>query len=193
MTNLPPEAQTALDSLLQAGQQAAGALIVKATSGLNLQQGSLVGLAQLTLSQLVGAPKTPDTAQKAQTAVGQLSSAATAMGDTQTAGYLSQQLQAFKATLQANGVAGGPPWLTIIGLGAGAVAVYLLWQHYSGKKKVFDAMSYPDPKPIGPRLKMMGASLGSFRKFGDPEKYEFEPELRLEGYRKRKVCKGVRR
>ncbi len=98
----------------------------------------------------------------------------------------------------------GPSMLTIIGIGAGLVAAWFLWKNYSKTKKV-DAIDYPEPEDeLGPRLHNMSKSLGAFRSSSfkgarrmsgcrnrslgahAPRKYEFEPEIRLEGYRKQK-------
>jgi hypothetical protein len=89
------------------------------------------------------------------------------------------------------------PWLTIIGLGAGLVAAYFIWKQYQ-KPTVVDAVEYPDTTD---QIRAMGRSLGRFQKFGRPalkgcrprrlgaadEKYEFEPEIRLEGIRRKKA------
>lgn len=100
------------------------------------------------------------------------------------------------------------PWLTIIGVAAGAVALYLVWKN-SQKTKKLDAMDYPDEDEdrTAPRLHNMSKALGHFRgqsfkgrsfkgRSGcaprmagahGKRKYEFEPEIRLEGYKKRKA------
>jgi len=126
--------------------------------------------------------------------------------------------------------AGGVPpqgmsMLTLIGLGAGAIALYFIWKNYSGKKRVLDVSEYPEPDDdTRPRLHNMSQALGAFRggsgckKLGSHSscsppcgpgklcvkvggrptcatkysssrsrgmgRYEFEPEIRLEGYRK---------
>jgi len=143
-----------------------------------------------------------------------------------------------KALLASAGVAAPStiPWMTIIGISAGAVAVWYLWKQ-SQKKKPLDAFEYPEPEDdIAPRLRGMSAALSHFKggsgcgkrmgshshsscnpacgpgklcvkvggrptctkRYGAPrargmgglKKYEFEPEIRLEGYGRRK---GARR
>lgn len=111
----------------------------------------------------------------------------------------------YNAMLVAGGVppAPGMSMLTWLGLGAGAVALYLLWKNYTKTKKL-DAVDYPESdEDNGGRLHNMSRALGHFRggsksfkgarKFGScsnglpsPRKYQFEPETRLEGYRKLK-------
>jgi hypothetical protein len=107
--------------------------------------------------------------------------------------------------------AGGVPpqgmsMLTLIGLGAGAIALYFIWKNYS-KKRVLDVSEYPEPEDnVRPRLHSMSQALGAFRGStfkgrsprrrsmgcsgrprGMGDKYEFEPEIRLEGYRRHKA------
>lgn len=98
--------------------------------------------------------------------------------------------------LKAGGYPVGLPWLTIIGVGAGALAVYFIWKNYSSTKKL-NAMDYPEPEESsGDRIRMMGSSLAHLKgggkklcgpkRLGGHKKYEFEPETRLEGYRKKR-------
>ncbi len=72
-----------------------------------------------------------------------------------------------------------------------------MWKNYTKTKKL-DVSEYPDPLENGPRLRMMSGALGHLggsqkrmagcRGFGKHEKkYEFEPERRLEGFKKRKA------
>lgn len=103
---------------------------------------------------------------------------------------------------------GGFPWLTMIGLGAGAVAIYLVWSHYTKTKKLGEidrpepsidvrhrlrgyskSLSRLKPAPMGRR---MGGCKRLGRGLGDAD-YEFEPEIRLEGYRGLGRHKGARR
>lgn len=110
----------------------------------------------------------------------------------------------YRAQLEAGGVKLGPNWLTILGFVGGAVALYFIWQHYK-KPKQISAHDYPEPQPVD-RVRRMGKTLGSWRhsmtrsmggcgpkrrRMGDlprsDTKYEFEPEIRFEGYRRRKA------
>jgi len=123
------------------------------------------------------------------------------------------------------------PWMTIIGVSAGAVAIWYLWKQ-SQKKKPLDAFEYPEPEgDNAPRLRGMSRALSHFKGssgcskrmgshshsscnpacgpgklcvkvggrptcatkypkrasgMGGLKKYEFEPEIRLEGYGKRR-------
>lgn len=101
----------------------------------------------------------------------------------------------------------GTSWLTIIGLGAGALAVYLVWSHYSKTKKLGE-VEQPEPdsrhqlRGFNKSLSRFrgssagscralgrgGRGLGRARGLGDGE-YEFEPEIRLEGMRRGKRSK----
>lgn len=105
----------------------------------------------------------------------------------------------YKAALAAQGVViAGPNWLTIIGLAGGAVALYFIWKHY--KKDKVSEFNRPDPFEQRHQLRGMGKALGSFTRMGSAKscgpqrmgrfgqqekKYEFEPERRLEGYRRK--------
>lgn len=114
----------------------------------------------------------------------------------------------YKAALEAQGVKTGPNWLTIIGFVGGAAAIYFIWKHYQTEK--IDARDYPDPSEQRHQLRGISKALGALRlnggsrsscaspsrmgraKLGSfPYKrqssYEFEPETRLEGYRRRKA------
>jgi hypothetical protein len=104
----------------------------------------------------------------------------------------------YKATLAAQGVQVGASWLTIIGLVGGAIAVYFIWQHYQ-EDKLVDAHDYPEPRDtrmhlrgvrsalgtLAPRKRVAGCGSKRMGRLGAAEKYEFEPETRLEGYRRR--------
>ena len=82
-----------------------------------------------------------------------------------------------------------PSWMTILGLGAGALAIYLVWSHYLKARRLGE-VSYPDPVDTRHQLRGFSKSLGKFagrsgcrsRSLGGAE-YEFEPEVRLEGHR----------
>lgn len=102
----------------------------------------------------------------------------------------------YKQTLQASGIATGPNWLMLLGLGAGAVALYFVWKHYQDE----ETHVIERPEPLGQHqvrgitralgaLRMGGSSAGCrpsrMGRFGSSERYEFEPERRLEGYRRR--------
>jgi len=109
----------------------------------------------------------------------------------------------YKAQLEAGGVSVGPSWSTILLVVGAAVAGYLIWKNYQSPKQVSSA-EYPDPD----RLRGMGKALGALggrrsmgrlgscrpRGMGQPPstKYEFEPESRLEGYRRRRPAKSTR-
>lgn len=102
------------------------------------------------------------------------------------------------------------PWLVVLGIAGGALAVYLIWA--SSRRKKIDGFEYPDPavEDAGARLRGMSRaleplhSMGSYRprkkscrkpamgRLGagttkHDDKYEFEPEARLDGYRKRRA------
>lgn len=178
----------ALDDLLQAGAAASGALRAKLQDSDPLA--SVVTSAASTISILSGSQRTdqslPGLASSAASAVSQLVAVAQKIGDSQTVSDLSARLSRAKAA----GI-GGMSWLTIIGLAAGAAAIYYLWWNHK-KKKALAAFEYPDPveDDVRPRLKGMSKTLGRFRagprsmgRLGSGKKYEFEPEIRLEGHR----------
>jgi hypothetical protein len=119
------------------------------------------------------------------------------------------QATEYKAALEAGGVKTGLNWLTIIGVAGGAVALYFIWRHYNHTEQI-DAREYPDPqhqmrgirgalgtlrmggqRGCGSRMGRLGASQSAPRAFPYRRqvKYEFEPEVRLEGYRRRKARK----
>lgn len=134
-------------------------------------------------------------------------------GDVATAHAMTLQSPSatqYKAQLEAQGVAVGPNWLTVVGVVGGLVAIYFIWQHYQ-KPELVDAREYPEPYENRHRIRSMGKALGAFkfgsagrsscagprlsgsRKFGGASsKYEFEPEIRLEGYRRRKARRSAR-
>lgn len=103
----------------------------------------------------------------------------------------------YKAALAAAGFTGslssGPNWLSVLGLVGGALALYFIWKHYQSPKQV-SSHEYPEPQDVRPRIRGLGRALGAFgrgksfgRKYGNTpsSKYEFEPEGRLEGLRRR--------
>lgn len=104
----------------------------------------------------------------------------------------------YRAALASQGVQTGMSWMTIIGLVGGAVAIYFIWKHYQTEQ--VDARDYPEPEDTRHRIRSMGKALGALRMSSGrtqrcgarrmgapPERYEFEPESRLEGYRRRKA------
>ena len=137
----------------------------------------------------------------ARDAVTRLQKVAVDVGNSDLANSLALKVQTFSAHMKASGL-GGTSWLTVIGLGAGLVAAYYVWQNYSKTKKI-DSFVYPDDDDdVRPMLQGMSKSLGKFSKFGGStcgpklgrsggarrlgglsKKYEFEPESRLEGHR----------
>lgn len=177
-----------LDGLIQAGLQAAKALDRGRSSD------PRVTTAAAALTGVGSAPRSeqslPGLVSAAQKALAQLRDVAVAVGDSQLAASLTARVQATRV---------GTPWLTVLGVGAGAVALYYLWRYYSKTRQVasFERPELEDPAP---RIRRMGRSLGALR--GQPScrqlgrgtrglgtpprmKYEFEPEIRLEGYRRR--------
>jgi hypothetical protein len=115
----------------------------------------------------------------------------------------SEQAPAYKAQLEAQGVRVGPNWLTILGLVGGGIALYLIWSN-SQKPRQVSAHEYPEPEDVGPRIRRMGKAMGSLRGGshfrgqralgrhtgqGPSIKYEFEPELRLDGYRRKRSAR----
>ncbi len=203
------ELVSALDDLLQAGAQASAKLraaleaLASSRSATGQEQGRLnvVAAAQQVLDAVRVGTRTeqtvPQMLSQVRSAVSKLSNVATAVGDSTLANALKMRVQGITTQMKAAGV--GTPWLTILGLGAGAAALYYLWRHFS--KTSLGSIERPDDEPqIGPRVRMMGMtkSLGAFRsappcrqlgrgkrlgRMGAAEKYEFEPEVRLEGHR----------
>ncbi len=119
--------------------------------------------------------------------------------DTHNAALAAPDSAVYKQMLAQAGVKVGPSWLHIIGLVGGAVAIYFIWRHYQNKP-VIDARDYPDPVSNRHQLRSMSRALGTLRgaprlgnargcaspRLGRPPKdYEFEPEIRLEGYRRK--------
>jgi len=209
---ISPDLMVSLDNLLQVAASASATLRSRLESMSILpppDQQRVLQQVQAAQSVIAGAGAAdrsdasfPSIANAVSSAASQLMSAAQAVSESSIAQSLSTQLNDFRARLSAAGL-GGMSWLTILGLGAGAVALYFIWQHYQ-KSKRLSSHEYPDPPAMnGQQFRRMGKalnlrglgagtkSMGNCRRgFGDNEKYEFEPEVRLEGYRRRK---GVRR
>lgn len=106
-------------------------------------------------------------------------------------------------------MATGPSWLMVIGLGVGAVALYMGWQYFTKTKKLGEVYEEDEPVDHRPQLRGFSKSLSRFkgvnnsrsssmaacraktrrmgrgRGLGDAD-YEFEPEIRLEGMRRGK-------
>lgn len=111
--------------------------------------------------------------------------------------YQQQNPAGAQQLLQQNAPAQQLQWLTILGVLGGAVALYFVWQHYAGGKRQVGEFNEDEPgdDDTSPRLHAMSKTLGAFRSFGAPKKkagcrgrmgkYEFEPERRLEGYRRK--------
>ncbi len=193
----------ALDDLIQAGAQASAALreTLERMSG-PAGQMNAVAAAQGVIDNVKSAVRTeqtmPTLITAARDAVEKLQNVAHSIGSSDLAGALRTKVDAFTAQMKASGL--GTPWLTIIGLGAGAIAAWYFWKQYN-KKKSIASFEYPEPDAddIRPRLRGMSKSLGALRssfgapsscrqlgrgkRLGNAEKYEFEPESRLEGLR----------
>ena len=203
----------ALDDLLQVGAQASASLraTLEQKDGAGSPLGNVVDSAAAAIANAGQAQRTEQTvpalANAVATAVAQLVSVAQKIGDTE----LAQSLNAHLQSARASGI-GGLPWLTILGVGAGAIAVYYAWRYYTRPRKL-GTIERPELPDNRGRLQGMRKSLGRFKasslgscrgrslghkSFGrgrlgaPPEKYEFEPEIRLEGYRRR-LRKGARR
>ena len=200
----------ALDDIIQAGAQASAKIRaalehMAGTRSATGKEARLIGVVSAQQGILEGARAAARTEQtvpqlltQARDAVSKISDVAAAMGDSTLANSLKMRVQSISTQMKAAGV--GMPWLTILGVGAGAVALYYLWKSYSKTRKIASFVT-PDPEPqIGPRVRMMGKSLSAFRaappcrqlgrgkRLGGVEKYEFEPETRLEG-----IQRGSRR
>ena len=86
------------------------------------------------------------------------------------------------------------PWLTYLGLAAGAVAIYFVWSSYQ-TKKLGEIVRPEIDDDFRPRLRGFSKSLGRFAAGPSsrglecmvPRRHKFEPEARLEGHR------GIRR
>lgn len=96
----------------------------------------------------------------------------------------------------------GIPWLVILGVGGGLVAMYVIWSMNSSKGKQVDAYEYPEPdtkhqlramsKSMRPlsgmgRARLGCKPLGRLGAASTHKKYEFEPEIRLEGLRRKRA------
>lgn len=204
---ITPELIAALDDLIQAGARASSALRSRLEQLVQNNPAVMPSLNQVAVSagvlnQVQSAERTEQSVPKlliqARDAVQRLSTIAAQVGDSELAQTLSGRAQSISQQMQQAGV--GTNWLTVLGLGAAAVAAYMLWQHYG--KKAVATFSSPDPAPssdLRPQLRGMRRALGAFNdygkrsgcsnprmgRFGTTEKYEFEPEGRLEGYRRK--------
>ncbi len=118
-----------------------------------------------------------DAAQRLSVVAGQ-------MGDSSTSSTLSGQTQSLSQQMTADGV-GGIPWLTVLGVGAGVVALYFVWKHYSGKKQIA-SFEYDEPEAKKPMFQGLGrhrlSSMGSCKSPKRKRLSSFEPESRLEGH-----------
>lgn len=210
MATISQELIAALDDLIQVGAQASASLreAVERLAGPRTWERNSIDVAMGTLGSVKTAVRTeatmPSLITSARDAVVKLQDVAQRMNETDLAGTLKMKVEAFSAQMKASGL--GTPWLTILGIGAGAIAAWYLWKEYSKKKQVA-SFEYPEPEvdDIRPRLRGMGKALGSFAKYGKlganssscrplgrgkrlgrmgaADKYEFEPETRLEGFR----------
>ncbi len=205
----------ALDDLIQTGAQASAALRTTIEQMMNLgghpaqmnevtRRLTAVHVAQSVIDNIKAAARTeqsmPVLITKARDTVKQLGDLANKMGDSALASSLGMKVQAFSAQMKADGL--GVPWLTVLGIGAGAIAAWYVWKSYSKKTKVA-SFEYPDSEASDrrPQLRGLSKALGSFKvggktsqcrpmgkgkrlgRLGAAEKYEFEPEIRLEGLR----------
>ncbi len=195
----------ALDDLLQVGARASSSLraAVEQLAGPRTWERSAIDMAEGTLGSVKTSVRTeqsmPTLIASARDAVAKLQDVAQRVGDSQLAGALKMKVETFSAQMKASGL--GTPWLTIIGIGAGAVAAWYLWKSYSKKKRIA-SFEYPEPEDtVRPQLAGMRKSLSrlssfkvgrstckpalgrSGKRLGAAEKYEFEPESRLEGHR----------
>ncbi len=180
---MSPEVIRALDDLVQAAATASSSLRAMLVGDPNVSEAprssewlaahqaavGLIDSAQQMLSSVDVQAATDATVATVRAAVAKLVQAANTIGDSATAQSLTARLQALPGT----------NWLTILGLAAGALAIYMLWQNY-GKTKKLGEIIRSEPEDIRPRLRSMGKSLGSL---GRLSKYRFEPESRLEGHR----------
>lgn len=193
------ELVAALDDLLQAGAQASASLRAKLDSQIFLQapdlRNSLINTVEAARAEVTGAASVerneqtiPGLASAAANVVSRLIAVANQLGESDMAGALSIRLQ------RARGAgAGAFPWLLVLGIGGAAVAAFIAWKMYR-RRRMVAAYEAPEDDDTRPRLRNMSKVLGSFRgrpsgcrsrpRMGaPPEKYEFEPEVRLEGHR----------
>jgi hypothetical protein len=191
----------ALDDLLQAGAAATASL--RTAIGSDPANAPLQGVVQSaadSINNILGTPRTeaviPSMAQAASTAVSQLIAVARQVGASDLVASLTAHLESAKAA----GV-GAFPWVWVLGLVAAAAGGYYLWK--SQKKTQianFEAPESVDTRPQlmgmrkslsrfashrssgcrGPKRRALGGGEGRAR-MGGAEKYEFEPEIRLEG------------
>lgn len=204
---ITPELIAALDDLIQAGARASSALRSRLEQLVQGNPAAMPSLNQVAVSagvlqQVQSAERTeqsvPQLIVHARDAVKRLGIIADQIGDSDLAQSLNARVSAISQQMQAAGV--GTNWLTVLGLGAAAVAAYMLWQHYG--KRAVATFSRPEPvdSDLRPQVRGMRRALNSFSnyrprlsgcnnprmgRFGATEKYEFEPESRLEGYRRK--------
>lgn len=183
------ELLTALDDVLQAGSSAVAYLRSKVQDPALT---NVVSQAELMMTSVRTADRTegmmPQIVSTAKAAADQLVGVANQVGET----GLAQDLKARASKLSS------VSWLTIIGLAAGAFAIYYLWFR-NKKAKALAVFEAPDPVDERPRLQGMSRALGSFKSLGSTrklggcrpalgsggKKYQFEPESSLEGYRRK--------
>ncbi len=202
----------ALDDLLQAGAQASASLraAIENLAGPRSWETGAVNSAENILNSVKTAARTeqsmPTLIASTRDAAVKLQQVAGRVGDAALESALGLRIQTFTAHMKASGL--GTPWLTILGIGAGAIAAWYFWKEYTKKTKIA-SFEEPESEPrddIRPRLKGMGRALGSFRAappcrqlgrgkrtlggFGKAGKYEFEPETRLEGFRGKRRRSG---
>ncbi len=195
------ELVAALDDLIQVGAQAS-ASIRELVDRLSAPDQASLDVAMGTLNSVKTSVRTeqsmPTLITSARDAVSKLQDLAGRVGDSQLAGALKVKVEAFSSQMKASGM--GFPWMTVLGVGAGAIAAYYLWKSYSKPKKIA-SFEYPDSdaSDIRPKLQGISRALGRFRsapqkksscrpRLGAADKYEFEPETRLEG-----IHRGSRR
>lgn len=208
MAEITQELVAALDDLLQAGARASSTLrsALEQIAGPRSWEHETIDSAQGVISSVRTASRTEQTlpmlVTSARDAVAKLQVVAGRIGQSDLASALKLKVDTFSAQMKAAGL--GTPWLTILGLGAGAVAAYFLWKQYSKKRRIASFVRPDnDASDTSDRVRMMGRSLGAFRakapcrqlgrgkrlgRMGAAEKYEFEPEIRLEG-----INRGSRR
>lgn len=190
----------ALDDLLQTGAQASAKL--RAALEAAGARVDVVSQQETIISNARTAERSeqslPQIVTQARAAVAKLGEVAAQIGDTSLANALKIRVDGISEQMKAAGI--GTPWMMIVGVGAGIAALYYLYQHFNGTKAL-GLISHPDEEEqIGPRVRMLGKALGTLRprlasssqcrqlgrgkrSMGDAEKYEFEPEIRLEGHR----------
>lgn len=191
----------ALDDLIQTGAKASAALRVRLTqmdpegtaSFLAAVSDAQQVLASIDVRQVTDQIAS-SVSSAASKAVDQLGKIAATIGDSDTAQTLAAHAQSFQDAAKAAGV--GTNWMIVLGVGAGLVAAYFLYQHYT-RTQALGTIDRPeiDDRPM---IEGMGKALSRFQRLapsphrrpqrrlgGTTPKYEFEPEIRLEGYKRR--------